>query len=231
MLQRLEKWGVIAPKWSEKINFVSNIHSKDKKELKEQMFENLKGKQVILASGSPRRQELLRCMGIDFIVRVKEDIEESYPKDLSAKEVPEYIAREKAQAYADELTDNDVLITADTVVVLDKKILGKPADAQEAKAMLKALSGNEHKVLTGVAITTKRGQVSFTVKTKVTMRVLTQETIDHYVETYNPTDKAGAYGIQEWIGLVAIDRIEGSFQNVMGLPTQRLYAELRALPE
>ncbi len=183
----------------------------------------------MLASGSPRRQELLREMGIEFDVVTKPGISEDYPEDLSAKDVPEYIACEKANAYTADLKDGDILITADTVVVVDKQILGKPKDEADAKAMLKQLSGRTHKVITGVAIATTRGVNSFSVKTKVTFRNLTPDVIDYYVANYKPLDKAGAYGIQEWIGLIGIDYIEGSYQNVMGLPTQRLFAELASI--
>ena len=193
------------------------------------MLTNLSGRHIMLASGSPRRQELLREMGVQFDVVTKPGISEDYPEDLSAKDVPEYIACEKAQAYIADLKDGDILITADTVVVVEKQILGKPKDEADARAMLKQLSGRTHKVITGVAIATTRGVNSFSVKTKVTFRNLTPEVIDYYVTNYKPLDKAGAYGIQEWIGLIGIDYIEGSYQNVMGLPTQRLFAELASI--
>ncbi len=191
------------------------------------MLDNIKKYNILLASNSPRRQELLRNMGIDFKVEVKNGVDESYPPSLKAKNVPEYLAKKKAEAYADLLADGKtMLITADTVVVADKQILGKPHDAAEAHTMLNLLQGNAHRVLTGVAITTRDKQVSFTVKTKVLMRALSHNIIDHYISTYKPFDKAGAYGIQEWIGLIGIDHIEGSYHNVMGLPTQRLFLEL-----
>ena len=183
----------------------------------------------MLASGAPRRQELLRDMGVKFDVVTKPGVSEVFPDTLSAKDVPEFIAREKAQAYIADLNEDDVLITADTVVVVDKQILGKPKDETEARQMLKMLSGRSHRVITGVAIATTSGIYSFSVKTKVTFRSLAPEVIDFYVDSARPLDKAGAYGIQEWIGLVGIDYIEGSYQNVMGLPTQRLFAELSAL--
>lgn len=193
------------------------------------MLNNLSGRHVMLASGSPRRQELLREMGVEFDVVTKPGVSEEYPESLSVKDVPEFIAREKASAYLSDLKEGDILITADTVVVMDKQILGKPKDEADARKMLKLLSGRDHRVITGVAIATKAGVSSFAVKTKVTFRTLSPETIDHYVAQFKPLDKAGAYGIQEWIGLVGIDYIEGSYQNVMGLPTQRLFAELAAL--
>ena len=195
----------------------------------QEMLDNLKGKHVMLASGSPRRQELLREMGVDFDTVTKPGVTEQYPENLNPKDVAEYVANEKADAYAADINDNDILITADTVVLLDKQILGKPKDEDEARRMLRELSGKTHKVITGVCIVTRGGRTSFSVKTKVTMRALPQEAIDHYVSTAHPLDKAGAYGIQEWIGTIGIDYIEGSFQNVMGLPTQRLYAELAAI--
>lgn len=191
------------------------------------MLENLDRYKILLASNSPRRQELLKEMGIDYEIVAKPGIDESYPDTLEAKAVPEFLAKKKAESYAEELADGQsVLVTADTVVVLDKQILGKPRDAMEARDMLRRLQGKCHRVLTGVAITSRDKQVSFTVKTKVTMREISHELIDHYVDKYRPFDKAGAYGIQEWIGLIGIDHIEGSYQNVVGLPTQRLFAEL-----
>ncbi len=194
-----------------------------------QMTETIDGMRLILASGSPRRQELLREMGLEFEVEVKDGISETYPETMNVKDVAEYIANEKADAYVGGMREGDVVITADTTVVLDKVILGKPHDVEDAKRMLRLLSGRKHKVITGVCIVTGGGRVSFSVETKVTMRVLSEEKIERYVEECRPLDKAGAYGIQEWIGLVGIDYIEGSYQNVMGLPTQRLYAELCAL--
>ncbi len=166
-------------------------------------------------------------MGVDFEVAVREGIDEHYPQQLRAKEVPEYLAKQKVEAYHDLLMNPDIMvITADTVVILDKQILGKPASEDAAREMLGRLQGNSHRVVTGVAITTSTKQVSFSVKTKVVMRPLSAELIDYYVDKYKPLDKAGAYGIQEWIGVVGIDYIEGSFHNVMGLPTQRLFQEL-----
>lgn len=193
------------------------------------MLENLRNRRVVLASGSPRRRELLSGLGVTFDVVTKEGVGESYPDSLSAKDVAEYIANEKADAYADDMGADDIVITADTVVVCGNKILGKPADEDDARRMLRSLSGQTHKVITGVCIMTRGRRTSFSVKTKVTMRQLSDETIEHYVRTARPLDKAGAYGIQEWIGLVGIDYIEGSYQNVMGLPTQRLFAELKSI--
>lgn len=191
------------------------------------MLDKINTYKILLASNSPRRQQLLSELGINFEVVAKQGIDESYPEKLKAKYVPEYLAIKKAEAYRDLLVNsNTILITSDTVVVHDRKILGKPQDPTDARNMLRRLQGDSHKVLTGVAITSCCKQVSFTVKTKVYMRSLPHEIIDYYVDNYKPYDKAGAYGIQEWIGLVGIDHIEGSYNNVMGLPTQRLFAEL-----
>jgi len=191
------------------------------------MLDNINRYNILLASNSPRRQELLKQMNIKYTVVTKPGVDESYPESLPAKDVPEYLAKKKAEAYSDHLADgNSLLITADTVVILDKQILGKPHDAIEAREMLRKLQGNSHRVITGVAITSRDKQVSFSVKTRVIMRELSHEIIDFYVENYKPFDKAGAYGIQEWIGLVGIDHLEGSYQNVVGLPTQRLFSEL-----
>ena len=190
------------------------------------MNEILGGKRLLMASTSPRRRELMEALGLPFSIVAKQGVDESYPESVSKKDVAEYIAKKKASAYASDLTADDILLTADTIVLVDKEILGKPTDEASAIGMLGRLSGQTHKVITGVALTALSSQVSFSVKTKVTMRKLTAEQIDYYVRTYRPLDKAGAYGIQEWIGLVGIDYIEGSYHNVMGLPTQRLYAEL-----
>lgn len=192
------------------------------------MLENLKNYRIILASGSPRRKELLTEMGISFETILKKGIEETYPESLNAKLVPEYLAIQKASAYADELKNTDtIIITADTIVLHDEGILGKPSSEENAIDMLKQLSGKTHRVISGVAITTATKQISFSVKTKVNFRTLSDEDVEYYVHKFKPLDKAGAYGIQEWIGLVGIDHIEGSYHNVMGLPTQRLFAELK----
>ena len=180
---------------------------------------------IILASKSPRRQELLKGLDVDFEVHVKEGIDESYPDDIEAEQVPVYISRKKAAAY--EITSGNMLITADTVVVSDGEILGKPKDAAQAAAMLHKLSGKTHTVTTGVTMKTCDRQVSFPVTTKVTFRQLTDDEINYYITNYKPFDKAGAYGVQEWIGYVAVTRLEGSYYNVMGLPVQRIYEELK----
>jgi septum formation protein len=181
---------------------------------------------VVLASKSPRRQQLLRDLGINFRVEVIEGIQESYPATMPADEVAQFLAIQKAKPY--RLKDNELLITADTIVVLDGEVLGKPADAAEAHQMLRNLSGKVHHVITGVCVTTKERQESFADVTEVEFAELTDEEIDYYIEHYRPMDKAGAYGIQEWIGYMGVKRINGCFYNVMGLPVPRLYALLKS---
>jgi len=180
---------------------------------------------IILGSKSPRRQELLRGLGIEFEVRTKET-DESYPADLAAEEVPEYIAKLKARAFA-ELSADDTLITADTVVIVDGEIFGKPHTREDAVRMLSALSGRNHQVVTGVSICHGEKQISFSDETVVHFCDLTDEEISYYVDKYRPYDKAGAYGVQEWIGYVAVDRMEGSYFNVMGLPIHKVYQALK----
>ena len=182
---------------------------------------------LVLASNSPRRKELLRGLGIDFEVRLIRDIDESYPNDLPTNEVPVHISKAKAAAYLDTMAENEVVLTADTVVVCDGKILGKPHDADEVHQMLALLSGKSHEVITGVTLSTLQWQRSFAVTTVVWFKELTADEISFYVDCYRPFDKAGAYGIQEWIGYVGVQRIEGSYFNVMGLPVQRIYDELK----
>lgn len=182
---------------------------------------------LILASNSPRRRELLGGLGYPYEVRVIEDIDESYPETLSGSEVAAYISRAKSEAYRPTMADDEVVITADTIVCLDDKVLGKPADEAEAMAMLRNLSGRVHQVYTGVTIMSLERESSFVSRTDVTFASLTEEEILHYVTHFRPMDKAGAYGIQEWIGYVGVERIEGSYFNVMGLPVQRLYTELK----
>jgi septum formation protein len=184
-------------------------------------------RKIILASNSPRRKELLGGLGYEFEVRVIDGIDESYPNGLTMEEIPRYIAAAKASAYtvgADEL-----LLTADTVVVLDEEVLGKPADAADAARMLHALSGRTHHVITGVCLKTQDDERRFSVSTEVTFKALTDEEIDHYISHYHPYDKAGAYGIQEWIGYIGVTGIRGSYFNVMGLPVQRIYQELQGM--
>lgn len=190
------------------------------------MLDNLKKYHIILASNSPRRRELLSGLGIPFEVKVLPDIEENYPADLSVSQIAEYIAREKAVAYRDLMADNDLIITADTIVVVGDEVMGKPVDAADARRMLRKLSGVTHQVTTGVCLTTKHVQRHFSVTTDVTFKVLTDEEINHYIDVYKPFDKAGAYGIQEWIGYIGVTQLNGSYFNVMGLPVQRIYMEI-----
>lgn len=185
---------------------------------------------LILASGSPRRKELLAALGLDFEVRVKKGIEEQYPSDLPAVAVPEYISREKAAAYQKELQDDELVLTADTVVISGHEILGKPKDETDARRMLRLLSGRTHQVTTGVCLTTTSFQRHFSVTTEVTFKALDDEEINYYISRFKPFDKAGAYGIQEWIGYIGCTGLNGSFYNVMGLPLQRIYEELRRPP-
>ncbi len=181
---------------------------------------------VILASGSPRRRELLAGLGIEFEIRCKKDIDESYPSDLSADEVALFISRKKAEAYKLDLADDQMVITADTVVICQDEVLGKPHNRKNAIDMLMMLSGRTHHVMTGVTITTSVKTVSFSATTDVRFNNLSTEEIEYYVDRFQPYDKAGAYGIQEWIGYIGVEYISGSYYNVMGLPIQRLYREL-----
>ena len=182
---------------------------------------------VILASNSPRRKELLSGLGIPFEVKVLPDISESYPADLPVAEIAQYIACEKATAYQQLMAPDDLVITADTVVICDHEVLGKPVDADDASRMLHLLSGRTHQVITGVCLMTRERQRAFSVKTDVTFKTLSDEEIHYYIDTYQPFDKAGAYGIQEWIGYIGVTALHGSYFNVMGLPVQRIYEELR----
>lgn len=190
-------------------------------------FENLRKYSIILASGSPRRRELLSSIGLEYTVRTIEGISEEYPAILIAEEVPQFISRKKAQAYRDTMNKNELIITADTVVTLDNKILGKPQDKNEAVEMLQFLSGRTHQVITGVTIMTETREETFATTSHVTVSQLQDNEIEYYIEKYKPYDKAGAYGIQEWIGMIGVTGIEGSFFNVMGLPVQRLYTLLK----
>lgn len=183
------------------------------------------GFQLVLGSKSPRRQELLAGMGFDFDVRTK-DTDEDFPDSLSPKEVPVYLAELKAMALFEELKKGEVLITSDTIVLLENETLGKPNSPENAKEMLRKLAGKHHEVITGVHLRNLEKNVSFSVSTKVFFKPLTEEMIDFYVENYKPFDKAGSYGIQEWIGFVGIERIEGSYFNVVGLPVAELWDAL-----
>lgn len=191
------------------------------------MLDNLKKYKIVLGSNSPRRKELLAGLDIDFEVRIVPDIDESYPASLKAEDIPVYIARKKAEAYQSTLAPNELLITADTIVWTFEKIMGKPANRAEAVSMLFALSDHVHEVITGVCITTREQKVDFSVASAVSFAKLSAQEVDYYVEKYRPYDKAGAYGIQEWIGYIGVEAINGSFYNVMGLPIQRLYQELK----
>lgn len=193
------------------------------------MLEQLKDYRIILASNSPRRKGLLAGLGIPFEVKTLPGIDEAYPDTLNPSEVAEYISREKANAYADRMEDDELLITADTIVVSGDEIMGKPENTADACRMLHRLSGTVHQVYTGVTLTTLNMQRSFTAATDVRFAKLTDEEVNYYVETYRPFDKAGAYGIQEWIGYVGVESIHGSYFNVMGLPIQRLYQELKKI--
>ena len=192
-------------------------------------FRLVEGYKVILASNSPRRKELLGGLGIDFEVRTLSDIDESYPNALRGEDIPMFISGKKAEAYKQGMADDEMIITADTIVYDNGQVLGKPKNRGEAVQMLKVLSGHAHEVITGVSIVTKKKTVQFASTSKVTFAALTDEESAYYVDTYKPYDKAGAYGIQEWIGYVAVTRIEGSYFNVMGLPIQKLYSELKKI--
>ena len=181
---------------------------------------------LILASNSPRRKELLAGLGVPFEVRVLQDIDEHYPENLPVNEVARYIAKEKADAYRRIVAPDELIITADTVVIVGDEILGKPVDEADAVRMLKLLSGRTHQVMTGVCLLTAEKERCFDVTTDVTFKALTDEEIHYYVNRYRPFDKAGAYGIQEWIGYIGVTGLNGSYYNVMGLPVQRIYQEL-----
>lgn len=183
----------------------------------------MKSYKIILASNSPRRKELLAGLDVQFEVRIIKGIDESYPATLPTKEIAEYIAQKKAAAYRETMANDELVITADTIVVLGDEVLGKPKNAADARRMLHELSGKTHQVITGVVLTTKDQQKHFSVVSNVTFKELADSEIDYYVDTYKPMDKAGAYGIQEWIGYVGVTRLEGSYFNVMGLPVQRIY--------
>ena len=191
--------------------------------------DRLKNHRLILASASPRRRELLADCDLDFVLAEKFECEECYPADLAAEKVAEYLSLLKSKAYPHALSKGDILLTADTVVISGDKILGKPHSEAEAVEMISTLSGATHKVVTGVTLRTTERTISFSAESLVSFRALDAEEISYYVERYRPMDKAGAYGIQEWIGYIGIEGIEGSFYNVMGLPTQRLYQTLKEL--
>jgi septum formation protein len=191
------------------------------------MLNNLEKYKVILASNSPRRKELLGGLGIAYEVKAMPDVDESFPTNLESEEIPVYIAKKKVDAYKPIMQPDELIITADTIVWLDGIVMGKPKDAGEACEMLRRLSGRTHQVITGVCVTTIDKQVSFSTVTDVTFDELTEEEIEYYVTHFKPMDKAGSYGIQEWIGYVGVRSISGSYFNVVGLPIQRLYSELK----
>ena len=183
--------------------------------------------QLILASASPRRKELLAGLNIPFEVRLIDGIDETYPPELPTDEVPLYISQKKAAAYKANISPHTIVLTADTVVVCNEQILGKPIDEADARRMLQMLSGKTHRVITGVTLLVEGNSKSFSVATDVTFNPLSATEIDYYIRTFKPFDKAGAYGIQEWIGYIGVTAINGSYFNVMGLPVQRIYEELR----
>lgn len=190
------------------------------------LHDTLKNYRLILASQSPRRRQLLADCGLEYELAERYEVEELFPATMAADEVPVYLSRLKSEGYPADLAERDILLTADTVVIIDNEILGKPADEAEARAMLRRLSGRAHRVTTGVTLRSRDRVESFAVQSDVYFRTLTDEEIAYYVTRYRPMDKAGSYGIQEWIGYVGIERIDGSFYNVMGLPVQRVYAAL-----
>ena len=191
------------------------------------LHDKLKSYRLILASQSPRRRQLLSDAGLEFTLADRFECDETYPQDMPAEDVAEYLSRLKSEAYPEPLAEGDILLTADTVVIANNRVLGKPSDRAEAIEMISLLSGCDHEVITGCTLRTATRQRSFSVRSKVHFRALDREEIEYYVDCYRPFDKAGAYGIQEWIGYVGIEGIEGSFYNVMGLPVQRLYSILK----
>ena len=192
-------------------------------------LDNLKSYDIILASGSPRRRELLSMLDIDFRVDTSHSVDETVPDGLSADEVAPYLSRLKAMAYPISAGEHNLVIAADTVVIIDGEVLGKPVDKNDACRMLDCLQGREQKVITGVAVRTAESISTFSSGSIVEFAPLSKDEISYYVERYSPLDKAGAYGIQEWIGAAGIKGINGSFYNVMGLPVQRLYAYLKTI--
>ena len=186
----------------------------------------IKGKKIVLASNSPRRRELMEALGLDFIVDTGTSFIEEYAPDTPHLEVPSLMSRGKSLGFHRELEDDEILVTSDTMVLCGSEILGKPTDRDDAVRMLRLLSGREHQVITAVTLRDKTHEKTFSVTSNVYFKDLSQNEIDYYIDTYKPFDKAGAYGIQEWIGYIGITGIEGSFYNVMGFPTQRFYDEL-----
>ena len=193
------------------------------------MLDNLKKYKVILASASPRRRELLAGLDVEFEVRALPDVDESFPPELQGGDIPLHISKKKADSYRPVMAADELVITADTIVWLDGVALGKPVDEADARRMLRNMSGKTHSVFTGVAITTKDSQRCFVAQSDVTFAQLTDDEIDYYIAKYRPMDKAGSYGAQEWIGYIGMSNIVGSYFNVMGLPVQRLYSELKEI--
>lgn len=191
------------------------------------MLQNLHKYKILLASKSPRRRELLQQLRIPFNIITIGGIDETFPDTVPLLEVPQYVSAKKADAYQAKIAGNELVITADTMVICGDTILGKPKDAEDAYRMLRLLSGKTHQVATGVTVTAKDRRTSFTTVTNVEFATLSEEEIKYYVDNFIPLDKAGAYGIQEWIGAIAVSKIDGSFYNVMGLPVHRLYQELK----
>ena len=189
---------------------------------------NLDNYNIILASGSPRRQQFFKDLGLDFEIRLK-PIDEVYPEDLHHYEISDYLAELKSQPFKDELKDNDILVTSDTIVWHENQALGKPKDYDDAFIMLSSMSGKTHDVITSISFTTSTTQKTVYAVTKVTFKALTKNEIDYYIKNFKPYDKAGAYGIQEWIGQIGITNIEGSYTNVVGLPTHLLYKTLNSM--
>lgn len=181
---------------------------------------------IVLGSKSPRRQQLIAGLGLDFEIRTKE-VEEIYPKDIEPTKVATYLSELKAQPLVQSLLKNEILLTSDTTVILENKVLGKPNTLEEAKTMIEALSGKQHQVITGVSLNSIDKSVCFAVTTNVFFKALTKEEIAYYVSHFKPLDKAGAYGIQEWIGQIGVEKIEGSYYNVVGLPVERVWEELK----
>ena len=191
------------------------------------MLETISKYNIVLGSNSPRRKELLSGLDLSFEVRTLPDVEETYPSSLWKEEIPVYLSKLKADAYKACIDDKTLLITADTIVWLDAKVYGKPTNEEDAKEMLRKLSGKTHEVITGVCLTTKEKQKSFFAVSKVKFAVLDEDEIEYYISKYKPYDKAGSYGVQEWIGYVGVEKLEGSFYNVMGLPVRMLYMYLK----
>lgn len=194
------------------------------------MLDNIKKYKVVLASASPRRRELMQGLDVEFEVRSLPDVDESFPAELQGGDIPLHISKKKADAYRPAMAADELVITADTIVWLDGAALGKPSCEDDARRMLRNMSGKMHSVFTGVTITTKECQRSFVAQSDVTFASLTDDEIEYYIAKYKPMDKAGAYGAQEWIGYIGMSNIVGSYFNVMGLPVQRLYSELKMIP-